>query len=273
METFMPEEDTPRPGDVAVLPRPVESERFKKARTELAVAKFMATLVPHGGYNDCLQKLNILHLAGRTNREKPRGMLITGASGTGKSTIAKQYESYCPSVEEEERSFIPVLRVELPGQPTAKEIAGALLRALGDPFDNLGTAEVRMKRVRSLLKACGVEMIIFDEMQHLTDNLDKRQRSIAADTLKNLMNVSGLPCVFIGTKACQDYFVENQQLGRRCSPKVTLAPFSIATSEAANQFGRALMTLDAQLPMGPGSVLVDPKYTAAIYHATHGLLG
>jgi hypothetical protein len=240
---------------------------------ERRVARFTSTVIRHPRLEECLLRLQELHIAGRHSRRKASGLLIHGATGTGKSTIAAEYEQRYPRVEEEERTAVPVLRVELPGQPTAKVIGEAMLEALGDPFAHVGTAEIRMSRVRSLLRACGVEMIIFDEVQHLTDNLDRRSRSIAADTLKNLMNDTGIPTAFVGTPNCRSYFFENQQLGRRCSPKIALEPFGIKDAEDKRAFFRVLKTLDAALPTANGSALVDPVVAEAIHFASFGLLG
>lgn len=124
-------------------------------------------------------------------------MLITGLTGTGKSTISRHYAQQFPRYDLEDRTIIPVLRVELPGQPRANVIAEQLLVALGDPLPKEGSGEFRLERAKKLFRACGVSLIIIDEIQHLTDNLDDRTRNIAADTLKNLMNV-GIPVVFIG---------------------------------------------------------------------------
>lgn len=260
------------------LPEVVDVRRVGPAsvdadQVEMQVARFSTTLIEHTVLKDCLSQIQAMHSAGRHHRGKARGMLIFGLTGTGKSTIAKEHEQRYPRVEAADRTIIPVLRVELPGQPTAKAIGEAILIALQDPLPHAGSAEFRMNRVRKLLKECHVELLIFDEMQHVTDNLNSRDRNIAADSLKNLMNDTGIPCVFIGTPTCLAYFAENQQLGRRCSPKIGIEPFSFKAANDRNEFLRLLLSLHRKLPFEGPSALVDGGTAEALYAASFGLLG
>ncbi|HWI83488.1 TniB family NTP-binding protein [Ramlibacter sp.] len=240
---------------------------------ELQVAQFVATLVEHTVLNDCLSQIHAMHSAARHHRGKARGMLIYGLTGTGKSTAAKEYEQRYPRSQASDRVLIPVLRVELPGHPTAKAIGEAILIALGDPLPHAGSAEFRMNRVRKLFKECQVELVILDEFQHITDNLNGRDRNIAADTIKNLMNDTGIPCVFIGTPSCRAYFVQNQQLGRRCSPKIGIRPFGFGTAADRTDFLRLLLALHHKLPFTGPSALIDPQTAEALHFASFGLVG
>lgn len=240
---------------------------------ELQVSRFSTTHVEHTVLQECLSQIQAIHTAARHHRGKARGMLIYGLTGTGKSTAAKEYEQRYPRIQASDRVLIPVLRVELPGHPTAKAIGEAILIALGDPLPHAGSAEFRMNRVRKLFKECQVELLILDEVQHITDNLNGRDRNIAADTIKNLMNDTGVPCVFIGTPSCRAYFVENQQLGRRCSPKICIKPFGFGTAADRTDFLRLLLSLHQKLPFTGPSALIDPQTAEALHFASFGLLG
>jgi type II secretory pathway predicted ATPase ExeA len=190
-----------------------------------------------------------------------------------KSTIAKGYASDYPRYDEDERTVIPVLYVELPSQPTSKVIAEAFLNAMGDPYAERGGAEQKLHRIRHLLTACSVELVIIDEFQHLTDNLDARNRDIAADTLKNLMNNSCVPSVLLGGPSCRDYFVKNQQLNRRCTPKISLRPFGLVTQEDGEVFQSMLKSLEERLPFERESALMDLDLIEPLWFASFGLIG
>ena len=248
---------------------------------EFKIAQFTDHVVQHPALMRCIASMRTLHSSAthRSSRSgsdvalgPPRGMLITGLTGTGKSTISRHYAQQFPRYDLEDRTIIPVLRVELPGQPRANVIAEQLLVALGDPLPKEGSGEFRLERAKKLFRACGVSLIIIDEIQHLTDNLDDRTRNIAADTLKNLMNV-GIPVVFIGLPSARSYFVRNQQLGRRCTPKIRLSPFTLGTDKDRREFMTMLKSLHLLLPLAGPSALIDPDCTQLLYLASHGLLG
>jgi len=252
----------------ALVPRKMTVLERDQAR-----ARLTEDAIVHPMYESCMQSIASMHAARLNKGTAPRGMLITGPTGSGKSTIAKAYAAAYPRREEEERTVIPVLYVELPGQPTAKVIAERILNAMHDPFSARGAAEQKLQRIRKLLSECRVELLIFDEFQHVTDNLDTRACDIAADTLKNLMNETGVPCVFLGGPSCRGYFVRNQQLGRRCTPKVHLSPFGIATKDEKVVFQKLLKALESRLPFTQKSALVDVEVAASLWYASFGLFG
>lgn len=240
-------------------------------------------VVRHPALQACESLLDKLHRPARHRASQvrrhhgvaigpPRGMLITGLTGTGKSTIASQYEQRFPREDLADRTHIPVLRVELPSQPRANVIGEQLLIALGDPFPGRGSGEFRLERAKRLMQQCGTTLLIFDEIQHVTDNLDLRTRDVAADALKNLMS-TGIPVAFIGLPSARSYFVKNQQLGRRCTPKVALTPFGIKDEADRKLFRMLLKSLHAQLPPCETSALVDPECTLPLHYASFGLIG
>jgi hypothetical protein len=202
----------------------------------------------------------------------PRGMLVTGLSGTGKTTISNHYVERNPRYDVEDRTVIPVLSLELPSEPRANIIGEQLLRALGDPFPRDGSGAHRLERAKELVEKCETDLIILGEVQHVTDNLDRHARDVAADALKDLMNL-GVPTVFCALPSALPYFVRNQQLGRRCTPKIRLRPFGISSKEERDEFLGVLMSLHRLLPTVGESALIDPNCALALHFASFGLFG
>lgn len=87
------------------------------------------------------------------------------------------------------------------------------------------------------------------------------------------MNVSSVPFVFMGGPSCRRYFVKNQQLGRRCTPKVSLRPFGLETKEEGAVFQALLKALEQRLPFAKESALLDLDLIAPFWFASFELIG
>lgn len=256
---------------------------------ETKIARFASQVVEYTPLERCQSIMKTLQGSARHRRSaragrraKPsdesrplgpaRGMLVTGLTGTGKTTIADNYVERYPRYETEDRTVIPVLFLELPSEPRANVIGEQLLLALGDPFPSEGTGAYRLKRAKTLIRQCETDLIIIGEVQHVTDNLDRKARDIAADALKDLMNL-GVPTVFFALPSALPYFVKNQQLGRRCTPKIRLKPFGTATAEERKEFMGVLKSLHQALPVDGDSALIDPECVLPLHIASFGLFG
>jgi hypothetical protein len=240
---------------------------------ERQVSEFFRATVEYPQMREALESLEVLRMASRCNRGRSRGALIYGPSGSGKSTLARCFEANHPRHDTSDRTVIPVLYVELPSQPTAKVIGESILTALNDDYAGVGSAEVKLHRAKKLLAACEVEVVLIDEIQHISDNLDSRSRDVAADTLKNLMNSTGIPFVFIGLPSGAAFFSNRMQLKRRLNPKVELSYFRFVTAAEQDDFGRLLLNFHERLPFQGESALIDSDLTYSLHSASFGLIG
>lgn len=141
-------------------------------------------------------------------------MLITGESGSGKSQIAKHYVEKNPHVEQDERTYIPVLHYELESVSTEVQLLRSLLIAIGDP--QLGEKEKNavalLKRFVFLSKAIGLELLIVDEIQVIMERRSQRVLSGLADLFKDIINRLEIPVVFMGMPWSRHLIESNEQL-------------------------------------------------------------
>jgi type II secretory pathway predicted ATPase ExeA len=150
-------------------------------------------------------------------------LLVLGESGAGKSSICRWIEQQHPKLILSDRDVTPVLSVSVPSAATISSMASALLEKLGDPAANTGTISAKTSRVITLCRACRVDMIMFDEAQHIHDRGRATTHYMVGDWLKSLIDQSGVPSVFLGLPRLEQLLQVNEQLRRRFSRRIRLA--------------------------------------------------
>lgn len=236
------------------------------------IVDFRAKLVRYPAYLKAIDAIQRCHEMGRYALEEPSCLLITGVSGCGKSTIRKEYAKQYPSRRLVDRTKIIVLQLELPSQPTIKNVAERILIELGDPFPEKGSAEGKTARIIKLFRECGVELVFLDEFQHFIDHAGKKIEYRVADWLKHLINSTKVPFVLMGLPRCEKILEINEQLRRRFTPRVELMPFDFLNKNARINFASLLKSLEKNLPFSGASVLTDKNIVRLMYYATYGLI-
>ena len=150
-------------------------------------------------------------------------LLVLGESGTGKSTLCRLLVERYPRQVLAARDVVPVLSVSVPAGATITNVASEILAALGDPHPSAGTVAVKTRRVLVLCRSCGVELVLFDEAQHLHDRGQIATHYLVGDWIKRLIDDLAIPSVFLGLPRLQRLLTVNDQLRRRFSRRVMLA--------------------------------------------------
>lgn len=250
-------------------PSPGEGDEY---RVENTIMTFRSKLVHHLRFEKALKEISRCHRLGRYRFEEPNCLLITGESGCGKSTMRRAYADQYPRLEIEDRTLIPVLHLELPSQPTVKNVAERMLIQLGDPFAEKGSAEGKTARIVTLMRGCGVELVILDEFQHFVDRASDKVEYRVADWLKSVINDSRVPFVVMGLPRCHRILELNEQLRRRFLPRVELHRFRIDKAGELKQFVGVLKSLESSLPLQGPTALTNKNVIPRIYYATHGVI-
>lgn len=244
----------------------------EEARIENTVMSFRANLIRHPEFQQALKQIARCHRMGRYRFDEPNCLLVTGESGCGKSTLRREYAKQFPRVEVDDRTLIPVLHLELPSQPTVKNVAERILLQLGDPFAEKGSAEGKTARIVTLMRECGVELVILDEFQHFVDRSSAKVEYKVADWLKSVINDSRVPFVLMGLPRCRRILEGNEQLRRRFLPRVAMHRFRIDRQAERLQFVGVLKSLEKTLPLHTPTALTDKMVIPRIYYATHGVI-
>jgi len=167
-----------------------------------------------------------------------RGARLSQLSQVGKS---KTTEMILEKMREEAfragKPYNPhaVLYVELKGSSTIKMILVRLLRELGDPHPDKGNFEDLMERLRRLVIARQVELLIIDEVQVLAKK--STNQIIITDELRGFLNAGLFPIFFIGDERSKEFFESNEKLAARLGSPLELNPIQkISQSRMAKEF-------------------------------------
>lgn len=150
-------------------------------------------------------------------------LLVTGESGTGKTTLCKALMDRYPRAVVPERDIVPVLVVPIPPAATIASVAEAMLARLGDPASTVGTTSAKTARAARLARACGVELLMFDEANHIQDRGQSPTQYMVGDWLKSLMDDMQVPTVLLGLPRVEDLLRVNEQLRRRFTRRLQMA--------------------------------------------------
>jgi hypothetical protein len=160
------------------------------------------------------------------NKAEAEGLAIIGESGTGKTSVLKDFKSTHKPTRSADGMEVPILYVKVPANPAVKSLQGAIIHELGASDSDRGTEGEKERKVKILLRNTGNRMIMFDEFQHLYDRGTRRIMIHAADWLKGLIDDTRSTIVVAGLPSAQNVIEENPQLERRFLAPIHLPQFS-----------------------------------------------
>lgn len=206
---------------------------------------------------------------------EPQCLLLIGPTGAGKSSLVESYSQKFPAFRNQEGKVIKVLKATIPSPASERNLLTTLLHALGDPLAGLGSIGIMTIRLINLIKACGVEMLILDELQHFVDRESKKVLQNASNWLKTVIKETKVATVLVGLKDEAEQVVDvNPQLARLFGDPVKLNPFQWDAEDGntVTEFRSFLKILENLLPLKMPSNLADKSNAEKIYQASNGLV-
>jgi len=206
-----------------------------------------------------------------------RGVIISGASGTGKTTaltqLGRTHELHTRKRYPADRHRLPVLYVTVPPAATARMLAVEFARFLGLEFSGRANITDIVNAVCTTAARTRVELVCVDELHNL--NLATRAGAEVSDQLKYF--AERLPATFI--YAGVD--VEAQGLfagvrGRQIAGRFTVipaAPFAYGTRAQRGQWRALIAALESLLRLHrhrTGSLVRLDEY---LYRRSGGMIG
>jgi len=206
-----------------------------------------------------------------------RGVIISGASGTGKTTaltqLGRTHELHVRKRYPEDQYWLPVLYATVPPAATARMLAVEFARFLGLEFTTRANITDIVNAVCATAAHTHVELVCVDEIHNL--NLATRTGADVSDQLKYF--AERLPATF----AYAGIEVEAQGLfagvrGRQIAGRFTVipaSPFAYGTTEQREQWRALIATLETLLRLHqhrPGTLTGLAEY---LYQRSGGMIG
>lgn len=168
-----------------------------------------------------------------------------------------------------------VVYVRVPEGGTAGSILGAILRAMGEPYQAATKLDEMRHRVRQRFQSTGIKLAIFDETQHMVDEGRKTAVRAASDFIKGLIEESPqVTFIFSGIPLAARLREENPQLRGRCDKPIYFLPYAWhCTSEREHFAGAALAVYETVIGTMDSDAVDAVRFIKACYLLGGGCFG
>lgn len=114
--------------------------------------------------DDKIAKVRAYRSLGQT-----RNFLLGGESGMGKTTYLDWLLFNHLPVVEQERNYVPIIGIQAPvSQQTARPLLWRMILECGHTFVTRDNEEILLMKLVLYCQQCGVELMVIDEIQHIT---------------------------------------------------------------------------------------------------------
>ena len=162
----------------------------------------------------------LVEIRGYRSFGQTRNFLLGGPSGMGKSTYLDWYTFCSPVIVEDNRNHAPVVKIDAPvTQYTPRQLYQAIILACGKGFGIRDREDVLVAKTLFFIQKCGVEVMVVDEIQHITRPSIRRR----------LLEISNMtPGVSYICASCDPHrWIEgDKEVQGRWNSQLTLRPYS-----------------------------------------------
>jgi hypothetical protein len=176
--------------------------------------------------------------------QRPRGALVLGECGSGKTTAAAWLRQSLPARLPTSAAppHRPVISINLCGVRSDRDVHERLLWDLGCGYVGHIPLADRRSMVMDLLHAADTRLLVVDDVQDL-DLVDKANAQRAVSAIKQIMNDARLPLVCFGIPRADMVLARDSQLNAR------LTRYFLPAWEPNEHLAQFLDALEATLPL------------------------
>ncbi|AAZ24364.1 hypothetical protein CPS_1630 [Colwellia psychrerythraea 34H] len=156
-------------------------------------------ILKHSLFTSVVNKMRLIHHQDDTAK---LSLLITGMSGTGKSTLVDWYEQQYPVEYTPEVTLKRVICVHLTKPNSPINLLEQIINAMGTSYiPRRRTLNKLLHQLKCLLEACQTELIILDEAQECLPDSDGIKAQSMAKAFVAIIDKCNVPLILIGTPA------------------------------------------------------------------------
>lgn len=206
-----------------------------------------------------------------------RGIIISGASGTGKTTaltqLGRTHERAVRKKHPDQPHRIPVAYVTVPPAATARMLAMEFARFFGLELSARVNLPDIINAVCATSAACGVEVVCVDEIHNIS--LATRSGAEVSDQLKYFAERLAATFVYAGIDVTSQGLFAGVR-GRQIAGRFTLiasTPFDYGTREHRAAWRSLVSSLEDMLRLhkhSPGTLIDLDEY---LYWRSNGMIG
>lgn len=199
---------------------------------------------------------------------------LFGPSRVGKTEIAQALMADFPNQEMSGRICKPLIRVVAPVEPNQRSITLSIIRGMdGRVLSKSHTSDLYDQMLRQL-EVAGVRVIIFDEIQHLSEYGSAQKVRLAADFLKVLCEEQSVSLILMGLPVAQRLLGLNEQVWARCLSTELIYPYGWISAADRQDFAAGVELIAEAYREQGWSIHVDDASTLkALYAACVGRFG
>ena len=214
--------------------------------------------------------------AAMTRGRPQRGVHLFGPSFAGKTTAAREHAKHVRTTEEYRAGAVPIAIATIDPEGSLASVATDILRAIGEPRPDKGSAALRWERVWNSLPERDVQILVLDEFQRAARR--PTMSPVIAAKIQDLMEAGLCAVAFLGLEKAHDVFLTATDLSNRLDVPVTMTSLQWADDEDRQLFTDFVDRYDdALVNMGVMSLRSelagDEQQLQLLHESSNGLIG